>query len=191
LNKGLSAQCFWQNNHATIQGTTISQKMLCQSDGRQKGQEVRLFIMFDIRDKSVSPDGSICQFWADLTFAGKKSLKVANAVKHLMAKLGVPTKELSGLTADSGSGTPESFATACKKIVIWGERATEDSCGLHDLQSVFRLALQQYVGKGGLDASNAIQLLHTIFSFYKELKGRWSKAAKAIWKKQQSDDALR
>jgi hypothetical protein len=23
LNKGLSAQCFWQNNHATIQGTTI------------------------------------------------------------------------------------------------------------------------------------------------------------------------
>jgi hypothetical protein len=134
----------------------------------------------------VSPDGSICQFWADLTFAaGKKSLKVADAVKHSMAKFGVPTKELSRLTADSGSGTPESFANACKKIEIWGERATEDSCGLHNLQSVFRLALQQYVGKGGLDARNAIQLLHTIFSFYKELKGRWSKAAKAVWKKQQ------
>jgi hypothetical protein len=69
-------------------------------------------------------------------------------------------KELSGLTADSGSGTPDSFANACKKIEIWGERATEDSCGLHDLQLVFRLALQQYVGKGGLDARNAIQLLH-------------------------------
>jgi hypothetical protein len=57
------------------------------------------------------------------------------------------------------------------------------------LQSVFRLALQQYVGEGGLEARNAIQLLHTIFSFYKELKGRWSKAAKAVWKKEQQEGA--
>jgi hypothetical protein len=188
-----SALTNWVVDLARDQYLIFSQKMLganlfCQSDGGQKGQEVRLFTMFDTRDKSVSPDGSICQFWADLTFAGKKSLEVADAVKHSMAKFGVPTKELSGLTADSGSGTPESFANACKKIEIWGERATEDSCGLHDLQSVFRLALQQYVGEGGLDARNAIQLLHTIFSFYKELKGRWSKAAKAVWKKQRGDE---
>jgi hypothetical protein len=97
---------------------------------------------------------------------------------------------LSGLTADSGSGTPESFANACKKIEIWGEQATEDSCGLHDIQSVFRLALQQYVGDGGLEARNAIQLLRTIFSFYKELKGRWSKAVKAIWKKTVGDESM-
>jgi hypothetical protein len=107
---------------------------------------------------------------ADLTFAGKKSLEVADAVKHSMAKFALPTTELSGLVAGSGSGTPESFANACKKIEIWGEQATEDSCGLHDLQSLFRLALQQYVGDGGLEARNVIQLLHTIFSFYKEVR---------------------
>jgi hypothetical protein len=49
------------------------------------------------------------------------------------------------------------------------------------------LALQQYVGDGGLEARNAIQQLHTIFSFYKELIGRWSKAVKAIWKKTAGD----
>jgi hypothetical protein len=114
------------------------QKMLgatlfCQSDGGQKGQEVRLFTMFDKNDKTETPDGTICQFWADLTFAGKKSLEVADAVKHSMAKFVLPTTALSGLTAESGSGTPESFANACKKIEIWGEGATEDSCRLHDL----------------------------------------------------------
>jgi hypothetical protein len=38
----------------------------------QKGQEVRLFRMFDRMDKTNSLDGTICQFWADLTFAEKK-----------------------------------------------------------------------------------------------------------------------
>ncbi len=52
------------------------------------------------------------------------------------------------------------------------------------------MALQQYVGDGGLEARNAIQLLHTIFSFYKELKGRWSKAVKAIWKKTVGDESM-
>jgi hypothetical protein len=111
-------------------------------------------------------------------------------VKHWMAKFAIPTKELSSLAADSGSGTPESFANACKKIEIWGKRVTEDSCGLHHLQSVFHLALQLYVGKGGLDACNAIQLLHIILYLYKELKGRWSKAAKAVWRKEQGNNTM-
>jgi hypothetical protein len=72
--------------------------------------------MFDKNDKTETPDGTICQFWVDLTFAGKKSLEVADAVKHWMAKFALPTTELSGLTADSGSGTPESFANACKDL---------------------------------------------------------------------------
>ena len=168
--------------------------LFCQSDGGQKGQEVRLFTIFDSKDKTESPDGTICQFWAEVAFAGKKSTEVAAAVRHSMQKFALPTKRLNSLTADSGSGTPESFAGSCRKIHIWGERATEDSCGLHDLQSVFRLALQQYVGEGGLESRNAIQLLHTIYSFYKELKGRWTKAVRAVWKKvygeEMPDDAL-
>jgi hypothetical protein len=43
-----------------------------------------------------------------------------------MAKFAIPTTEVSGLTANSGSGTPKSFANACKKIEICGERATDD-----------------------------------------------------------------
>jgi hypothetical protein len=59
----------------------FSQKILgahlfCQSDGGQMGQEVRLFTMFDRNDKTDSPDGTICQFWADLTFAGEIAWKL-------------------------------------------------------------------------------------------------------------------
>ena len=169
--------------------------LFCQSDGGQKGQEVRLFTIFDSKDKTESPDGTICQFWAGAPFPGKKSTDFAGAVRHSMQKFAILTnKRLNGLTADSGSGTRESFAGSCRKIHIWGERATEDLCGLHDLQSVFRLALQQYVGEGGLEARNAIQLLHTIYSFYKELKERWTKAVRTVWKKvygeEMPDDAL-
>jgi hypothetical protein len=52
------------------------------------------------------------------------------------------------------------------------------------------LALQPYIGEGGLKARNGIQLLHTIFAFHKELKGRWSKAVKAIWKKMVGDELM-
>jgi hypothetical protein len=190
-----SALTNWVIDLARDQYMIFSHKMLgarlfCQSDGGQKGQEVRLFTIFDSKDKSESPDGTICQFWADVAFAGKKSDQVAEAVEHSMQKFALPTKQLSGLTADSGSGTPESFANSCRKRKIWGERATEDSCGLHDLQSVFRLALQQYVGEGGLEARNAIQLVHTIYAFYKELKGRWTRAVKALWKRMHGNEDM-
>jgi hypothetical protein len=79
---------------------------------------------------------------------------------------------------------------AFKKIDIWHATATADSCGLHDLQSVFRLALQQHVGDGGLETRNATQLLHATFSFYEEMNGRWSKAVKAIWKKLHGDETF-
>jgi hypothetical protein len=58
-----------------------------------------------------------------------------------------------------------------------------NSCALHDIQSVFRLAMQQYVGEGDLDAHNAIQLLYTIFSLYHELRPRWKRVVKLVWAK--------
>jgi hypothetical protein len=56
------------------------------------------------------------------------------------------------------------------------------SCSLHDLQSVFRLAMQQFVGEGGLDAWNAIQMLHTMFSLYLVLKSRWKRVVGSMAK---------
>jgi hypothetical protein len=66
---------------------------------------------------------------------------------------------------------------------IWHQHAGADSCGLHNLQSAFPLALQYYVGVGGLDLRNAIQLLHTMFALYMELKKGWKKIVRAVWKK--------
>jgi hypothetical protein len=62
----------------------------------------------------------------------------------------------------------------------------EDSCGIHDLQSVFRLATQHFVGEGNLEKRNAIQLLHTMYSLYDELngfKGRYKESVRVLWRK--------
>jgi hypothetical protein len=66
---------------------------------------------------------------------------------------------------------------------IWHQHAAANSCGLHDLQSAFRPALQHFVGVGGLESRNAIQLLHTMFALYKELKKGWKKIVREVWKK--------
>ena len=68
--------------------------------------------------------------------------------------------------------------------------AAADSCGLHDLQSAFRPPLQYYVGVGGLDSRNAIQLLHTMFVLYKELKMGWKKIVRAVWKKVRGTEVM-
>ena len=43
--------------------------------------------------------------------------------------------------------------------------------------------MEQYVGEGGLDARNAIQLLHTVYSLYNELRPRWKKVVRLVWEK--------
>jgi hypothetical protein len=70
------------------------------------------------------------------------------------------------------------------------QHAAADSCGLHDLQSAFRPALQHFVGVGGLESCNAIQLLHTMFALYKDLKKGWKKIVRAVWKKVRGKETM-
>jgi hypothetical protein len=44
------------------------------------------------------------------------------------------------------------------------------------------------VGEGGLDARNAIQLLHTVFSNYLVLKSRWRRVVGLVWQKLHTSD---
>jgi hypothetical protein len=85
-------------------------------------------------------------------------------MKHSLKKFGLVDKKLRGSTSDSGAGTPESWLKALEKEGLWEDVSMEDSCGIHDLQSVFHLAMQHFVGEGNLEKRNAIQLLHTIAS---------------------------
>lgn len=59
-----------------------------------------------------------------------------------------------------------------------------DSCALHDLQSVFRLPCSHYIGQGGLDNQNAIQLFHMLWSLWDNLNAssQWKKTVHKIWK---------
>ncbi len=131
--------------------------LFCQSDGGQKGQEVRLFSLLDESNKSESENGVICQFWADLTYTGKTSDEVAAGTNHSLKKFGNPNKQINGSTSGSGAGTPESYANACAKVGIWHEQGMSDSCGTYGIQSVFHLAMIHFVGEGGFDSRNTIQ----------------------------------
>jgi hypothetical protein len=164
--------------------------VFCQLDGGQKGQEVRLFTLLDEADKTQFEHWAICKFWADLTYTGKTSNVVAAGTNNLLQKFGHLNKLINGSTSNSGAGTPESYANACTKIGIWHQQGMSNSCSLHDLQSVFWLAMQQFVGEGGLDAQNALQLLHAIFSLYKELKSRWKRVVSLVWKGMHTNEQI-
>jgi hypothetical protein len=81
--------------------------VFCQSDGGQKGQEVSLFTLLDKSDKIISEHGSICQFWAGITYTGKTSTAVAKGINRSFQKFGHPSKKISGCCGDSGAGTPK------------------------------------------------------------------------------------
>jgi hypothetical protein len=101
LNLGNVASCSpsaltltnWVTDLAQEQFMIFSAKMenynvFCQSDGGQKGQEVRLFTLLDESDKRITEHGSICQFWAGLTYTGKTSAAVAEETNHSYQKFG-------------------------------------------------------------------------------------------------------
>jgi hypothetical protein len=99
----------WVTSLARDQYLIFSRKMqdsntFCQSDGGQKGQEVRMFATFDPNNKSKAKDGSICSFWADLTYTGKTSDNVAACMHQSLLKFGQQDKQISGSTSDSGAG---------------------------------------------------------------------------------------
>jgi hypothetical protein len=117
-----------------------------QSDGGNGGQEIRLINLLDKQDKTSSPDGTYRTFWLDMCYTGKKSDDVANGIHGSMMRFGNPMlKPFSGTTVDSGAGTPELMATSLDKVDLWDEDVMEDSCGLHDLQSVIRLPITRRV----------------------------------------------
>ena len=173
----------WVVNLAVEQLVIIHSKisksgnLFMQTDGGQREQEVRLLSLWDCEENKPR------QFWTDISYNGKKSTDVATGTKASLKLVGHETKELMGLTGDSGQGTPESTAQALREGGIWHARAMEDSCGLHDLQSVFRLPIEHYIGDGGLDNNNALQYIHTVFSFFKEVRPRWADMVIVTWER--------
>jgi hypothetical protein len=163
--------------------------VFCQSDGGQRGQEVRLFTLLDESDKKNTKHQSICQFWACLTYTGKTSVIVAEGTNHSFQKFGCPSKKTSGCCGELGAGTPKSYANLLDVLGIWHQHAA-NSCGLHDLQATFWPALQHFVGVGDLESFIVIQLLHTMFALYKELKKGWKKIVRAVWKKVCGTEAM-
>ena len=65
-----------------------------QSDGGQKGQEVRLISVWNKDKTTINPDGECELYWLDLAYTGKKSEDVAKEMKHSLKKFGLDDKKL-------------------------------------------------------------------------------------------------
>jgi hypothetical protein len=94
---GLTSLTNWVTKVARDQYLISSHKIensntFCQSSGERKGQEV-MFATFDPPDKSKAEDGSICSFWADLTYTGKTLNNVAAGTHRLSKILDIPTSK--------------------------------------------------------------------------------------------------
>jgi hypothetical protein len=93
--------------------------VFCESNGGQKGQEVRLFATFDPQDKSKAKDELICSFWADLTYTVKTSNAVAAGTHQSLKKFSHPNKQISSSTSNSCAGMPKSHTKPCDLLGIW------------------------------------------------------------------------
>ena len=144
-------------------------KLFVQTDGGHQGQEVRLLSYYNQRKNKIEV------VWLGLTYCGKDSGAVARGLRQSLVLWFDYNRLIAGTTGDSGSGTPESLGKACSEIGITEPLSQDHSCGLHDCSSVFRPTIEKMIGKGGLDSDNAVQLLHTIYSLYYELRYEWKK----------------
>jgi len=116
--------------------------------------------------------------------AGKKAEEIAEGISHSLTSLGLLDLILAGITSDSGAGSPECSYNALVRINRASPHGTADSCGLHDMKSIFRLPVKQFIGVGGLDKRDAIQCIHVVYDMFKcfrTLKGNWSDSVKVIW----------
>jgi hypothetical protein len=176
IEQAMIASTFFQNCGAVY----------LMSDGGHKGSQVKLLSGWDEHDSSQTPDGSIRTIILDIDASGKKSEDVATGCVYSLEKIGV--ENIDGLTNDSGAGTPESLeAELVKENKMVQGVALSDSCALHDLQSVFRLPIRHYMGDGGLDNRNAMQLIHAVWDMFAKFKeyfasDTWRRALSRMWK---------
>ena len=75
-------------------------------------------------------------------------------------------RKISGITVDSGAGTPEFLLRELKLLEIMEPSASAQLCGLCDIMSVFCAACNKCIGAGSLEKDSAIQLLHTVYAFF-------------------------
>jgi hypothetical protein len=182
LEQAVIASAFFQNCGAVY----------LMSDGGHKGSQVKLLSGWDEHDTSQTPEGSVRTILLDIDASGKKSEDVATGCVYSLEKIGVDN--IDGLTNDSGAGTPESLqAELVEKDKMVEGVALADSCALHDLQSVFRLPIRHYMGDGGLDNRNAMQLIHAVWDMFAKFKEHftsdtWRRALSRMWKILQGDE---
>ena len=99
-----------------------------QTDGGHKGQEISMLTYYDPETDKIE------QLFLGLgAVGGKASKDVAKGIKERLELIGRQGKQLGGCTVDSGAGTPESLAAACRDKNFYNECALTSSCGLHDV----------------------------------------------------------
>jgi hypothetical protein len=155
-----------------------------QTDGGHLGQEVRLLSYWDERRSEVRT------IWLGLSYCGKTSDDVARGIKLSLDLFRRNNSTIDGATVDSGQGTPESFRAACSKLNICSIDCAFDSCGIHDIQSVFRLPMLYCVGEGGLNNNNAVQFLHTLFSLFDESRSYWKDIVQSLFEEVYDEEII-
>jgi len=99
----------------------------------------------------------------DLDGSDGASEACAFAIKHSLLKLG-HDQQLSGQTTDSGGGgVLEGLADELAKLNLCTENYIVAACSIHGLQMQLSNAVEQVIGKGGLEQRNALQMLHSVY----------------------------
>ena len=115
-------------------------------------------------------DDKLHDFTLDVDTSGKKGADIADAFANSVRKLFLDDGfTFAGQTSDSGGGQLEELAMQMKETGLAPEHILYlvGSCGLHNMQSIIREPLRQFLGDGGLSERTALQSLHAVYDLQK------------------------
>lgn len=128
-------------------------------DKGPRGDFVKIVTYYNSKTKKIEV------FILDNEGSGGTNIEAAYGILHTTERLQLPEGFcFGGFTSDSGGGgTRDGLMKYLKEFDIIGDNGLVGTCSLHCLQLLLSNPCLAYIGKGGIERRNALQLIHAVF----------------------------
>ena len=133
-------------------------------DKGPRGDFVKVICQYDFEEKRVKI------FMLDNEKSGGTNKEAAEAIKFSIERMQLGEHfRFGGFTSDSGGGgTREGLMKLIFADDIMSEGGLVGTCTLHSLQLLLSNPVTKWIGEGGVEARNALQLIHAVFDLQKQ-----------------------
>lgn len=128
-------------------------------DKGPRGDFVKIVTSYNRKTKKIDI------FILDNEGSGGTNIEAAYGILHTVERLQLPELfRFGGFTSDSGGGgTRDGLMKYLKQFDIVDDDGLVGTCSLHCLQLLLSNPCLAYIGKGGIERRNALQLIHAVY----------------------------